>query len=212
MKRQREWIKKKPIARDILMNKETLKKLNIDFELWTSIDYEKEIDWIETQFSSLPMRKNFILYDMNYLNCLVRNDPKEGQMRVLLIDYDISRRGVDLGCHFFNRRLNVLSEDKNFVIPNSKFPSDAEKRRFLGIYQQEIKRLNIWTDFDENGIDSIDNLLLVIGQMQFALYIACYMIQKPDFFLDSEPNMASYFDFFIRQYLIFKKHVLGILK
>ena len=217
LNKQREWIKNKLNARNYLLNNETLKKFNLDFEFWSSFDYETEINWIQMQLSSLPMRKNFILYDMNYLNCLVRSKPKEDQMRVVLIDYDISHighRGIDLGCHFFYRRFNFQSEDKNLLIPNSTFPSDAEKREFLRIYQQEIKRLNVWPDFDENGIDSIDNLLLesTIGQMQFVLYFTCCMINKPEGFFDSEPSMAPCFEFYIRQYLIFKEHVLRILQ
>lgn len=67
-----------------------------------------------------------------------------------------------------------------------------EKKRFLNIYQQEIKCLNFYDDFDVNGIDSVDNLLIesMIGQLQFTLYFGCYMMFKPEIFLDFEPAWA----------------------
>ena len=211
----RKWAETIPNSRDYVKSNEKIKKYNLDLDFWHSFDYPGEIDWLENLLRTLPMRRSFIIYDMNYLNCLVRNDPKADQMRVVLIDYDLAHfdfRGLDLGIHFYARRLDVhAKEDK--IIPGTEFPSDEEKRRFLRIYQQEIKRLNVFDDFDETGIDSIDNLLLesMIGQLQWTLHFGCYIMSKPEAFLEFEPAFAPLIDFMFRQYLLVKKDVLKIM-
>lgn len=212
----KEWFKMIPSKRDYIQNNKNISKYNLDIEFLYSLDYAKEIDWIENQFKTLKMRKNFILNDMNYLNCLVKNNRKNGELRVMLIDYDLSHygyRGIDIGIHFFNRRFQ-LENKENKIIPNSTFPTLEEKKRFLEIYRDEIKRLNVWNDFDENGIDSVDNLLIesIIGQLQYTLYFGIYMMAKPDIFFDLDPALAPCLEFLLKQYVTMKRNVEIITK
>ena len=61
--------------------------------------------------------------------------------------------------------------------------------RFLAIYQQEIKRLNVWNDFDEDGVDSVNNLLIesLIGQCNYCLFFTSYLMSKPEIFIAHDP-------------------------
>lgn len=215
-KKQKEWIKEISSAKEYFVNNKSLSKYNLDIEFLFGIDYNGEVDYLIKKSKTLKLRRNFILNDMNYLNCLVRNNPKDGQLRVVLIDYDLGHydyRGIDLGIHFFNRRFQVdAKEDK--IIPNSTFPSKEEKGRFLKIYQDEIKQLNIWDDFDENGIDSVDNLLIesMMGQLQFNLYFGIYMLANPDIFLEYDPAFAPVLEFMLKEYFTTKNDVERITK
>lgn len=205
----KEWSKMIPSKRDYIQNNKNLSKYNLDIEFLYNFDYATEIDWIDNQFKTRKMRKNFILNDMNYLNCLVKNNPKDGELRVMLIDYDIGHydyRGIDIGIHFFNRRFQVEDKD-NKIIPNSTFPTTEEKKRFIKIYQDEIKKLNVWNDFDENGIDSVDNLLIesMIGQLQYTLYFGIYMMAKPEIFFDLDPSFSPCLEFMLKHYVAIKK-------
>ena len=71
-------------------------------------------------------------------------------------------------------------DDKENKISAIDFPSDDEKRRFLTIYQQEIKKLNIFTDFDEHGSDSVDNLMMesMVGEMVFCIFFSSFMLSN----------------------------------
>lgn len=213
---QKEWIQMIPKNRDYLYNNQKIQKYNIDLDFVMNFEYAQQIDWLISKYKELKLRKNFILNDMNYLNCLVRNNPIEGRSRVMLIDYDLGHydyRGIDLGIHFFNRRIKYdAKEDK--IIPGSSFPSIEEKRQFLKFYQQEIKRLNVWNDFDENGIDSIDNLLIesLIGQCNYCLFFACYTMAKPDIFFEFDPAFAPLLEFMLRNFLILKETLQKIMK
>ena len=215
MRKQMEWIKNIPNSREYLSNNKSLAKYNFDIDFLFSFDYEKETEYLMSKFNQIKSRKNFILNDMNYLNCLVRNNPTNGQLRVMLIDYDLGHydyRGIDLGMHFFNRRFNVQGKEEK-IIPGSKFPTTEEKKRFLKIYQQEIKRLNIWDDFEENGIDSVDNLLIesMVGHLQFTLYFGCYMMAKPEVFLEFDPSFGPVVEFMLKQFLCMKNDIETIL-
>lgn len=205
---QKEWIKLIPNQRDFLLNDEKVKQYKGDMEFFLNFDYEKVIEWVISKCNELKMRKNFISFDMNYLNCLVRNQPMENEKRAVLIDYDLGQynyRGIDLGGHFLNRRFDVTAKGDDIIIEGSSFFSDEHKRRFLTIYQQEIKRLKIWDDFDEDGIDSIDNLLIesTMGAIIISLYFATNMVAKADVFYEFLPCLK----FMLRHALIFMKEI-----
>ena len=198
---------------------------NFDLDFMFRFEFAQEINWLVNIINQLKMRKSFILNDMNYLNCLVLNDANKmdgdmdankRRMRVILIDYDMAHhdyRGFDLGIHFLNRVFNFGAKDDR-VIKGALFPSEEEKRRFLAIYQQEIKRLNVWNDFDEDGVDSVDNLLIesLIGQCYYCLIFSSHMLSKPHIFLAHDPAFLPVFEFMLRNYLPVKEDILKLTK
>ena len=205
---QKEWIKLIPNQRDFLLNDEKVKQHKVDMEFLLNFDYEKVTQWVISKCNELKMRKNFIILDMKYLNCLVRNQPMENEKRVVLIDYDLGQynyRGIDLGEHFFSRGFGVTAMGDDINIKGSSFFSDEHKRRFLTVYQQEIKRLKIWDDFDEDGIDSIDNLLIesTMGTIIINLYFGINMMARADVFYEFLPS----FEFMLRHVLIFMEEI-----
>ena len=214
-KRMREWIKMIPGKKSYWKNHDEIQKMNLDLDFILNFDFEQQVDWLDEKCSRVKMRKHFILFDMNYLNCLVRNHPKDGESKVVLIDYDLAHhdsRGMDFGSHFINRRFQADSK-VNKIIPNSRFFTVEEKRNFLKIYQQEIKRLNVWNDFDEDGIDSVENLLLEsrIGECIHNLFFGCYIMSKPEF-LNVEPLFASLLEFFLKSFSTFKEEIDVVTK
>ena len=215
-KKQREWIKMIPEKKSYWKNHDEIQKMNLDLDFILNFDFEQQVDWLDEKCNQVKMRKHFVLVDMNYLNCLVRNHPKDGESRVVLIDYDIAHhdyRGMDFGSHFFGRRFQADSKvDK--IVPNSRFFTVEEKRNFLKIYQQEIKRLNVWNDFDEDGIDSVENLLLEsrIGECISNLIFSCYMMARPEIFFEVEPMFAPCLEFMLKQILVTREEIEAATK
>lgn len=208
MKLVRNW--SRMISKEFILNDESIKNSGTDIDFLLNFNFDKETDWLIKISNELKMRKNFVIFDTNYCNCLVRNYPKTDEKRILLIDYDLGQynyRGIDIGMHFFNRRFDPLAEDP--IIKGGEFFTTEHKRRFIQIYQQEIKRLNIWNDFDENGIDSIDNILMesTIGQCIANLLLGTFMTKSV--FLSKYPQVV---EFYLRHYLMFKGEIERIAK
>lgn len=208
---QKEWIKDIPRNREYFSDNKVFEKYNLDIDFLFNFDYENEIEYLKRMFNYAKSRKNFILNDMNFMNCLVRNNPEKGQLRVVLIDYDLAHygyRGIDLGTHFFEKRFQIHDMETK-IVPGSRFHTIEEKKRFLSIYQREIKRLNVWDDFDEYEIDSVDNLLLesMVGILYFTLYWACHMMARPKTYLESDPALAPVIEFMLREFLCMKKEI-----
>ena len=208
-KLEEKWIKEIPRMRGFIHGLEAIKKYNLDLDFVTGFDYTGEHDWLIRKCRTLKLRKNLILFDMNFFNCLVRNDAKEGQLRLVLIDYDLSQynyRGIDLGAHFIPRNEAGVKDE---IISKSFFPTLEGKRQFLRTYQQEIKRLNAWEDYDEDGIDSIDNLLIesLVGQCYYFLFWTSIHMSKADQLMNDNPSLITHIEFFLKNFLAFKEEV-----
>lgn len=84
--------------------------------------------------------------------------------RLVLIDYEFSGynyRGIDLGNHF---GMKFFDFGSSCFVTGYPYPSEAFRRRFLSCYLNEVKACNqetgIFADWDDNGIDSIDHVVM----------------------------------------------------
>ena len=133
-----------------------------EFSACLSLRYEEEVLWlnqVRQKYFDSRSRIGFIQDDTHYMNLVVNEEPREGELNVFLLDYELGSygpRGLDLGAHFFNREMNFQDMEK--VHSGKEMHTEEERKQFLKFYQEEIKRLGI-EDFDDQGIDSIDNLL-----------------------------------------------------
>ena len=179
-------------------------------ELFENFDYPIEQEWVEKIVNSSRMRANFILGDLNYLNCMVRDRENiaKDESRLVLIDYDaaqINFRGLDFGSHFFGRVMDARINGK--VVPGAKFPTKEEKIVFLKNYQSELKRICAFPDFDENGLDSIENLLQesVVGTLQQVLFFLGFTLAQFEMFLRPEDNFLPIMTLCLREYYAIKE-------
>lgn len=213
----KENMKKIPSKRDLWYNHENIKKFNLDLNYMFGFDFIGEFDRIIKICDQVKMRKCFILQDRNRNNCLVRNQIEPGQSRIVQIDYDgcsYLYRGIDIGCYFLYQTF-VDDEEKGFISLNDPRYYDIKlKRKFLKIYQDEIKRLNIWNDFDEDEIDSIDNLLLEsnIGACYTILLVVSYVIVYAENILEHDSRFASALPYMLKQYESIKKEILNQIR
>lgn len=131
----------------------------------TTIDYGEEVEWlikVQEKYYDRRSRRALIQADTHYLNLVVNEHPRQGELNVWLLDYELCSygpRGLDLGAHFLNRQM--LWGDDNLqhaYISGLEQHTHEERIAFLRFYRDELRRLHL-DDFDENGVDSIDNLL-----------------------------------------------------
>lgn len=222
MKRMKKNSKKFSSNTHALTKHECLSRYSVDVNPMVEFDFDAEAKWLQYITATHAQRKNFILLDMNYLNCLVRETQNRGDanlgdanLGVILIDYDLAQynfRGIDLGAHFFFRVFewdNPVSK----IVKCAKFPTLNERRQFLSIYQQETKRLEAWENFDENGVDSVENLLIesLIGQLIHMSFFCAWFLSKCDQFLSFDPSFLQVNALRVSTYQQIKKELISLI-
>ena len=142
--------------------------------------------------------------DSNYLNRVVKNDETDDN-RCVIIDYDIScyhDRGIDLAEHFVLRSYDLSG--KQSKVSGLPYPSRDEQTFFLSRYLEESCKL--LDDFDPQGIDNIDHLLLeadiyAIYFTLWQLFLSCNFYKL----FTSEPKMHTVIDYLIDLHGTLKK-------
>ena len=162
--------------------------------------FEEVKEFIDSVSGKVKQRTVFCTMDPNYLNRLVKNEKSNdpSASRVLIIDFDFSgyfHRGYDLAGHFINRMLDWTT-DKPSGIP---YPNETERMTFLSAYLKESeKRLD---DFDNNSIDSLQNLTLEVDLnvfvyllllLAFGLRVATNVTEEPSAIAYTDPMLDLY--------------------
>lgn len=142
-----------------------------DIKIMKELNIAKEADWLNEYLKTCKYRVTLILFDTNFRNCILKDVTKniDKSSKVSIIDMDTIQynlRGIDFGVHFFEHIFAGME-----IRPGSRFPTDDEKKLFLSYYQDAIRRLNTYHDYDPNGVDSIENLLMesILGSQYWLL-------------------------------------------
>ena len=150
-------------------------ELGLDASPFLSLKYDEEILWLnkirEKHFNDRS-RMALLQDDTHYMNLVVNEKPRSGELNVYLLDYELCTygpRGLDLGAHFFNRTMDF--ENYETFSSGEEMHTEEQRIQFLKYYQDELRKLDI-KDFDDQGLDSIDNLLFesYVGALLYHVY------------------------------------------
>ena len=149
-----------------------------------NFDMASEADWIEKVGNQIKQRIVFCHGDANRGNTLLsleetglNGHPLTWDERILLIDYEFSSydpRGADIGNHF---GMQVHDFGQQVCLMQKEYPSEERRRAFVEAYVGECKKLDAFNDWDEDGADSVENIMLEcdfgvlytrIGMLSFA--------------------------------------------
>ena len=144
-------------------------------------DFINACEWLVETRRHIPTRKVLVHHDMNAANFMIQHDTR----RIYFLDFEFSAygsRGHDLGNHFNQRMFDVRNLKTFLSEPYREYPTEAERRAFISEYLQETKRLtanDVRFGFDENGLDSIDNVLMDadFGSLIFAILFSIWFIR-----------------------------------
>ena len=144
-----------------------------------------------------------------------KTESQNYESRIVFIDFDAAQynlRGLDFASYFFGRVLD--SKDKGKIIPGAELPSREEKVAFFKHYQAEIKRLNAFEDFDENGVDSVENLLkeTLIGTLQQLSFFLGMSFTQYEIFLRDEDNFYPLIIFNLKKFHELKSELISLIK
>ena len=128
-------------------------------------DVDEFTSWIERTMKLIKMRIVFTHNDANRSNIIVKGPSSDlsGQdldQRLLLIDCEFSGysyRGFDIGNAFCMRKFDFAGEK---FLSGYEYPDVADRRLFIQAYQEDMRRSGFHSDWDEDGIDSIDHILM----------------------------------------------------
>ena len=171
---------------------DAVRAFGIDFATVLAIDFPTEFKWVFSRMDAVKSPQVLCIFDTNFLNCLVRNNPKPGEPKTVLVDYELAMygpRGIDIGGHFVNRMIKWNGkEDKKSGHP---YPSEAEQRDFARHYLLEKKRLNPDT-FDP----TFDNEVAVIedtdiGTLYCSIFFGVVILKELKVLGEKEPSFVT---------------------
>jgi len=86
--------------------KEVGGKTGVNIDELIDYDFATKVREVIRTLNALSARKGWCIHDMQYGNVLVRNQPKLGQSKIVLIDFKFAirnYRGFDIGGHFMQK-------------------------------------------------------------------------------------------------------------
>lgn len=191
----------KPISEDI---RQVFEENRIDLS-FMSLDGDTYLPWIRAEMEKIRSRIVLCQFDTNQQNVFIRDNPREGEHKVVLLDYEMAKktfRGIDIGGHFINRTVkwDVFDKEKTTGYP---YPSIEERKRFINFYLEETERLGYLSDFDRNGRDSVENVLVEarLGTLLYIVLLQGFISQRIKSVIDNDfmffrclPHFVSIFE------------------
>jgi len=193
--------------------KQKFRDLKLD-TTFLDIDMNAEKNWLKEQMENvLKARIVLCQFDTNFLNVFIRDNPKSGQSKTVLLDYEMSKytyRGCDVGGHFVNRTIKWDGQPDK--LSGHPYPTLEVRKRFLMSYIEESKRLGYLEDFDPSGRDSLDNLVKesLLGSALNCLYFGSRVGQKIEEIYERERGFATLAPHLMAIYRQVKKEYLDM--
>ncbi|KAJ5945727.1 choline/ethanolamine kinase [Penicillium verhagenii] len=100
-------------------------------------DFVSKIRQVTERLESIGGKKGWCIHDVQFMNVLVKQSPKEGESEIALIDFEFvfqNYRAFDIGGHFLHKMFKWF--DKENKIANCRPYSEEEKRHFCYEYAQ----------------------------------------------------------------------------
>lgn len=98
-------------------------------------DFASKIRRVTDRLESMGGKKGWCIHDVAFMNQMVRNDPKQGESKIVLIDFEFvfrNYRAFDIGGHFMQKVFRWVDEGDKTA---SRRPyTEVEKRHFCEEY------------------------------------------------------------------------------
>lgn len=163
-------------------------------------DFVTRIRQITDRLESIGGKKGWCIHDVQFMNVMVKNSPKQGESKVVLIDFEFvfqNYRGFDIGGHFLQKMFKWFDQENK--IANCRPYSEGEKRHFCEEYAKQ------WND--KTGDSDTGEQVLMESELGFLLAIT-FEIHNMFCFMDQEDakeplellGLAKLFEEFVHQY------------
>lgn len=143
-------------------------------------DFVSRIQRVTNKLDSIGGKKGWCIHDIQFMNVMVRNNPKEGESRIFLLDFEFvfqNYRGLDIGGHFLQKMFKWFDEESK--IANCRPYTEEEKRHFCAEYAKQ------WNEATGDS-DTADQVFMeaelgVMLTITFEIHnMLCFMDQDDD--------------------------------
>jgi choline kinase len=163
-------------------------------------DFGTKLRNVVEKLESIGGKKGWCIHDVQFMNVMVRNEPKNRESRVVLIDFEFvmqNYRAFDIGGHFMQKMFQWFDEDSRMSACRKY--TEEEKRHFCDEY---AKQWNKQTGDSDTGaqvfLEAEYGYLLAIT---FDIHnMLCFMAKQNDRNPLDLFALNKLFDEFVEQY------------
>ncbi|KAJ5503464.1 choline/ethanolamine kinase [Penicillium fimorum] len=181
-----------------------LKKLanegGVNMDHLVDYDFVSRIRRVTDRLESIGGKKGWCIHDVQFMNMMVKNNPKQGEGKIVLIDFEFvfqNYRAFDIGGHFLQKMFRWFDEENK--IANCRPYTVEEKRHFCEEY---AKKWNDQTGDSDTGEQVyMESELGVMLAITFEIHnMLCFMDQDDDKDPLNILGLNKLFEEFINQY------------
>ena len=111
------------------------KEAGVPIDELVDYDFETRLKNVVSELESIGGKTGWCIHDIQFMNVMVKNDPKEGESKVALIDFEFvmrNFRAFDIGGHFMQKMFKWFDDESR--IANCRKYTEGEKRHFCEEY------------------------------------------------------------------------------
>jgi choline kinase len=163
-------------------------------------DFGPRIRRVTDRLESMGGKKGWCMHDVQFMNVMVKNSPKQGESKIVLVDFEFvfqNYRAFDIGGHFMQKMFKWFDEESK--IADCRPYTEEEKRHFCEEYAKQWNEKTGDSDTGEQVfMESELGLMLAIT---FDIHnMLCFMDQEND----KDPlnlfGLNKLFEEFVNQY------------
>ena len=163
-------------------------------------DFGRRLRNVVDKLASIGGKTGWCIHDVQFMNVMVKTDPKEGESTVTLIDFEFvmqNYRAFDIGGHFMQKMFKWFGEESR--IADCKKYTEEEKRHFCDEYAGQWNELTGDSDTgDQVFLESEYGYMLAIT---FDIHnMLCIMSEENDKDPRDLLGLNKLFDEFVDQY------------
>ncbi|KAL5361128.1 glycoside hydrolase superfamily [Aspergillus floccosus] len=163
-------------------------------------DFGAKLRKVVERLESHGGKTGWCIHDVQFMNVMVRNEPKEGESKVALIDFEFvmrNYRAFDIGGHFMQKMFKWFDEESR--IADCRKYTEEEKRHFCEEYAKQWNKQTGDSDTgDQVFLESEYGYLLAIT---FDIHnMLCFMAAQNDGNPLDLIGLNKLFDEFVGQY------------
>ncbi|KAG2179822.1 hypothetical protein INT43_003605 [Umbelopsis isabellina] len=176
------------------------KEGGVSIDKLVDYDYGMRLRNVVNKLNSIGGKTGWCIHDIQFMNVMVKNDPKEDESKIILIDFEFvmhNYRAFDIGGHFMQKMFKWFDEESR--IAGCRKYTEEEKRHFCDEYARQWNKLTGDSDTaDQVFLESEYGYLLAIT---FDIHnMLCFM----DVEGDKDPlnllGLNKLYDEFVDQY------------
>lgn len=156
------------------------REAGVPIDTLVDYDFERRLRVIVDGLQSINAKPGWCIHDVQFMNVMVKNDPKEDESRVILIDFEFvmrNFRAFDIGGHFMQKMFKWFDEESK--IANCRKYTENEKRHFCEVYAGEWNRLTGDSDTGEQVFQESEYGYLLA--LTFDIHnMLCFMAAQDD--------------------------------